>query len=135
MCFCVCVCVCAHSKERCNTVSSFPKHENVQQKHPAEKPHLMVSDGSNVGDGQPGSVRYLPSRRELVTGCLQWHPGHLSWNSVLTQVLGSGGRETSKLGREEGEGRRREGRLVGDRERERASKRKWRNRNNVEQLK
>lgn len=37
-----------------------------------------------------------------MTGCLRWHPGPLSWNSLLTQVLGSGGREKRKLGRQAG---------------------------------
>lgn len=55
-----------------------------------------------MGERQAGCVRYLPIGRELVTDCLQRHPGPLSWNSVLTQVLGSGGRETSKLGRQAG---------------------------------
>lgn len=74
-----------------------------------------------------------------MTDCLQRHPGPLSWNSVLTQVLGSGGRETSKLGRQAGrveEEEVRAGSWAAERETEgmREEMEKWRNRENMEQL-
>lgn len=42
-----------------------------------------------------------------MTGCLRRRPGPRSWNSLLTQVLGSGGRGKRKLGRRAGRRRRR----------------------------
>lgn len=66
------------------------------------------------GGGRP-AVRFLTSGRELVTHCLRWQLHLLSCNSLLTQVLGSCGRE--KRGNlAGGQSQRREGK-AGERQR------------------